>query len=77
MKRQRVWGGGQSKKSKVDEAREVLQSTILAHVPVCNIIYIYVCVMSTSYTVLLCIYYIIFLLLVKPLDCRLSCMSDR
>lgn len=34
MKRQRVWGGGFSKKSKVDEAREVLESTILAHVPV-------------------------------------------
>ncbi|XP_067951989.1 DNA-directed RNA polymerase III subunit RPC2-like isoform X2 [Watersipora subatra] len=35
MKLQRTWGGP-SKKSSIDEAREVLQATILAHVPVDN-----------------------------------------
>lgn len=32
----RTWGGGASKKPKAEEARELLQSTILAHVPVEN-----------------------------------------
>ena len=31
-----MWGSGGSKRSKGDEARDLLQSTILAHVPVVN-----------------------------------------
>ncbi|XP_053575638.1 DNA-directed RNA polymerase III subunit RPC2 [Bombina bombina] len=34
VRRQRMWGGGGPKKSRVDEARELLASTILTHVPV-------------------------------------------
>lgn len=34
MKRAKFWGESVAKKSRVEDAREVLQSTILAHVPV-------------------------------------------
>lgn len=34
VRRQRMWGG--PKKTKMEEARELLATTILAHVPVCQ-----------------------------------------
>lgn len=32
-----MWGGGGHKKTRVDEARELLASTILTHVPVSDL----------------------------------------
>lgn len=37
VRRQRMWGGGGHKKTRVDEARELLASTILTHVPVSDL----------------------------------------
>lgn len=34
LRQRRMWGGGPSKKSPIDECRELLATTILAHIPV-------------------------------------------
>ncbi|KAG8579675.1 hypothetical protein GDO81_011000 [Engystomops pustulosus] len=39
VRRQRMWGGGGPKKSRVDEARELLASTILTHVPLLSLLF--------------------------------------
>lgn len=58
VRRQRMWGG--PKKTKMEEARELLASLILAHVPVCKHMDILIIILGIFYKLYLIIYIILY-----------------